>query len=179
MDPLLDDFKPEERKSIEDEKLGENIGWTFVIFIIIWTFIIAINRFYKSPAFPILFIPYASMGIGFFNKNNIADDKLEQNIFSATFISIGLVISLPLLGYMSKMILGDNPKADNINPLLSKKVSNLSHIIFLAMIMTLLSYIHIWVDQKLRHVCSVIRSCFEMMAVTLYIYALTVFFLLS
>lgn len=167
---------------VDDEKISENMGWIFVIFAIIWTFMIAINRFFLSPAWPILLIPYAAMGIGYLNKEKIADDVVEEGIFSATFITMGLVISLPLLGYINNKILGPTDSKENNTKIDKKKsdaCSQLNHIIFLAMIMTLLSYIHIWVDQSMRHVCKVIRSCFEMIAVTLYIFALTIFFMLT
>lgn len=166
------------RTEEEDRKISENIGWTFIIFSIIWTFMIAINRFYGTAAWPILLIPYAMMGIGFLNKDKISDDKVEEGVFSATFISMGLVISLPLLTLFTNKILGSQDEKSN-DPRKTAICSQLNHIIFLAMIMILLSYVHIWVDESMRHVCKIIRSCFETIAVTLYIFALTIFFMLT
>lgn len=170
----------EHKLSDEEKNISENIGLVFAIFAIIWTFIVAINRFYNSAAWPILLIPYAAMGIGYLNKERIVDDMVEQGVFSATFITMGLIISMPLLGYMNNKILGNVDKDDNKQVDEKKKALNtqINHIILLAIIITLLSYIHIWVDQSLIHVCKVIRSCFEMMAVTLYIFALTIFFVM-
>lgn len=184
-------FEKEEKKIVNDcniinkcdnEKISENIGWVFTIFTIIWTFMIAINRFYNTAAWPILLIPYAMMGIGYLNKDQISDDKIEDGIFSATFISMGLVVAFPLLGFINNKILGcENSKGtDKIDDHKKRAMcSELNHIIFLAMIMTLMSYIHIWVDESMRHVCKIIRSCFETIAVTLYIFALTIFFMLT
>lgn len=175
---ILGTFEPH----ICNEKVSENIGWVFVIFTIIWTFIIAANRFFLSPAWPVLLIPYAMMGIGFLNKEQISDDKVEEGVFSATFITMGLVISLPMLGLFNDKIFGKTEEERSkcrSDPAKKAIFSQLNHIIFLAMIMTLLSYIHIWVDQSMRHVCKIIRSCFETIAVTLYIFALVIFFMLT
>jgi hypothetical protein len=175
-----------EQELINDEhetlRIGMYIRYAFIIFMIIWTFIISINKFYLSPAFPILFIPYGAFGLGYINSDRIANDKIEEGVFSATFIAMGLLISLPLLNYMSGKILGIDYGKDSkceIDPVKKKASSELNHIIFLAMISTLLSYIHIWVDEDDRHVCKIIRSCFETIAVTLYIFALTIFFILT
>lgn len=164
-----------------DNEIITYIRYVFIVFMIIWTFIISINRFYNCLAFPILLIPYLVFGIGFFNSGDIANDKIENSVFSTTFITMGLVISLPLLSYMSGKILGiDSDKTKNeIDPKKQKLCTELNHIIFLAMIVTLLSYIHIWVDESKQHIFKIIKSCFETIAVTLYIFALTIFFILT
>lgn len=140
---------------------GVYIRYIFIIFIIIWTLIISVNRLYKFAAFPILLIPYASFGLGIINSDEIADDNLEEDIFSTTFIAMGLIISMPLLSHFNKDVHN----------------KDLSHIIFMAMVAILFSYFHIWVDISRRHVCKISRSCFETIAVTLYIFAVTIFFI--
>jgi hypothetical protein len=158
------------------------IRYAFIFFMIIWTFIVAINRFYNCAAFPILLIPYAAFGLGLINSDTIVNSKIEDGVFSATFITMGLVISLPLLSYINGKILGSDSEKQNSGVIDEKKKkasSELNHIIFLAMIVTLLSYIHIWVGENERHVCKIIRSCLETIAVTLYIFALVIFFILT
>lgn len=160
------------------DKVSENIGWVFVIFTILWSFIIAINRFYDTPAWPVLLIPYAMMGIGFLNKDEISDDKVQGGVFSATFISMGLIIAFPLLTYLNNKILGCEAGKEGektCDPAKKALFSQLNHIIFIAVILTLLSYIHIWVDESMRHVCMIIRSCFETIATTLYILVFTIY----
>lgn len=139
------------------------IRYFFIIFMIIWTFIILCNKYYTLAAWPILTLPYGLFGLGIINSDNIADGEIEESVFSATFVTMGLIISLPLLTLINK----------------EKENKDLSHIIFLGMIFTLFSYFHIWVDKPERHICKIIRSCLETIAVDLYILALTIFFVLS
>lgn len=170
------------KKNKETAETGVYIRYAFLIFMIIWTFIISINRFYNYAAFPVLLIPYGAFGLGIINSDIIADDRIEDGVFSATFITMGLVISLPLLSYINGRILGIDPEKTTNNIVDEKKKktsSELNHIIFLAMISTLLSYIHIWVDENQQHVCKIIRSCLETIAVTLYIFVLVIFLRLT
>lgn len=158
-------LKKAQKKSLQEDNVntGIYIRCFFVIFMIIWTFVIAYNKFHTLPAWPLLTIPYGLFGLGIINSDEIADDEIEENVFSATFVTMGLIISLPLLTLINK----------------EKENKELSHIIFLGMIFTLFSYFHIWVDKPERHICKIIRSCLETIAVDLYILALTIFFVLS
>lgn len=146
----------------EKEKSTFYIRCTFLIFIFIWIFVIASNRLYESNALFVLLIPFGLFGLGFLNSSDISDDNVEEDVFSATFITTGLVLSIPLLGIFNR----------------EKMDSFLTHIIFLAMVFTLFSYFHIWVDRTDRHICKIIRSCFETIAVTLYTFAIIIFFLM-
>lgn len=161
-----EDFSFHKKNEIFDEKSSINtavyIRCVFIIFVIIWTFTILYNKYYNLTAWPILTLPYGLFGLGIINSDDIADDEIEENVFSATFVTMGLIISLPLLTMINK----------------ETKNKDLSHIIFLGMIFTLLSYFHIWVDKPERHICKIIRSCLETIAVDMYILALTIFFVL-
>ena len=141
---------------------GVYIRCVFLIFMIIWTFVIAYNKFFLLDAWPILTLPYGLFGLGILNSDDIADDEIEENVFSTTFVTMGLIISLPLLTMINK----------------DKQNKELSHIVYLGMIFTLFSYFHFWVDKEERHVCKIMRSCLETIAVTLYILTLTIFFIL-
>lgn len=156
-------FKRDKMNEQQMENISTYIRYVFIIFMLIWLSIIITNKFYFSNAWPILLLPFGLFGLGILNSDRIADDQIEENVFQATFITIGLVISLPLLAHINK----------------DKQNKELSHIIFLAMILTLCSYFHYWVDINEMHVCKIIRSCFETMAVTLYIFTLVIFFVLT
>ena len=137
------------------------VSAVYVVFVFIWLIIIIFNRFVKSSAAFVLVIPFIIFAIGFMNSDCI-DNALEEDVFRVSFISVGLLLSLPLLKLF-------NEKGDN---------RQLNHVIFLAMIFTLISYYHIWVPLHDRHICKVIQSSLETISITLYIFALTIFFLI-
>lgn len=154
-------------KSVENKCKCENMGvyvrFIFVCFSIFWLLIIVLNDLYKSEAYYVLILPFIVFFIAFFNSNDIIDDKVETDVFSVTFVTLGILFSMPLLAFFNK----DTQRKD------------LNHVIYLAMIFTLVSYFHFWVDENYRHYFKMIRSCFETMAITLYIYALTIYFIHS
>jgi len=137
------------------------VGSTYCIFALLWIIIVLWNKFYLSSANFILLIPLIIFTIGFFNLENLNDD-LQNDVFRVTFISVGLLLSLPLLKLF-------NEKKEN---------RMLNHVIFLSMIFILVSYYHFWVPSECRYVCKIIQSCLETFSITLYIFALTIFFML-
>uniref|UniRef100_A0A6C0BFH6 Transmembrane protein n=1 Tax=viral metagenome TaxID=1070528 RepID=A0A6C0BFH6_9ZZZZ len=145
----------------EDLRVGFYIQSVFIAFIFIWIFLVAINKLHLSTGSIILLIPIALFCIGFMNAYQIADDEIEDNVFSTTFVTIGLIVSIPLITLFNK----------------DKENKQLTHNVYLAMILTLFSNLHVWMDKSERHACRIIRSCFETMAISLYAYTLTEFFL--
>lgn len=167
---LAREFEEEEIKNnsldspmneVQREKSTFYIKCVFSFYTLLWILIIIFNKLFENPAFFILIIPFALFITGFMNAYDIADDEVEQDVFSTTFITGGLII------FMALMTLFNKDKHDRF----------LSHILYLAVIFTLLSYYHIWVDKINRHICKISRSCLEVIAITLYVYALTVYFM--
>ena len=147
----------------ENLQVGFFIQCTFIAFVFIWIFLVSINRLHLSMSSILLLIPIALFAIGFLNAYDIADDEIEDNVFSTTFVTVGLILSIPLITYLNK----------------DKENKKLTHLVYLSMILTLFSNLHFWTDKELRHVCRIVRSCFETMAITLYAYVLTDFFMFS
>lgn len=129
---------------------------TFFVFIIIWTIIIVVNNLLGTPAYPIVFIPYLLFFIGFINSQYICDCDIQEDVLSTSFLHGGLIIFVGLFTLYNK----------------EKHNKYLSKIIYTAIIFTLMSYYHIWVPKDKRIVCKIVRSCFEVMAITLYIYSI-------
>lgn len=166
----VEEEKFEKRNYTSDKKgldhqdmlqVGFFIQCTFFSFIFIWIFLIAINKLHLALSSVILLIPIALFAIGFINAYQIADDEIEDNVFTTTFTTIGLILSIPLITYFNK----------------EKENKKLTHCVYLAMILTLFSNLHLWTDKDFRHVCRIMRSCFETMAISLYAYVLTDFFI--
>ena len=136
------------------------VGFIYLIFTLIWIIIILSNNFQKNDTFYILFIPVILFTIGFFNCDN-CNPELQKDIFNISFINVGLLLSLPLLKVFND----------------KKEDKQLNHIIFLSMIFILLTYYHIWIPLENRYICKIIQSCIETFAITLYIFAISIFFL--
>ena len=145
---------------MNEEDTHYYVAFIYLIFLLLWIILILINNFQKSEAYFILFIPVIIFIIGFFNANN-CNFELQKDVFGITFISVGLLLSLPLLKLFND----------------KKEDKQLNHIIFLSMIFILLTYYHIWIPLENRYICKIIQSCFETYAITLYIFALVIFFL--
>ena len=132
----------------------------FTLFTFFWIMIIVMNKFYKSMVAYVLLIPFAIFLLAFMNAEDTVDDELENDVLSVTFVTVGIIISMPLLTLFNK----------------DKSNTELNHIIFLAIISILLSYFHLWCDRSRRHICKAIRSCLETFSITLYIFAIAIFF---
>lgn len=135
----------------------------FAFFTFVWILLVAMNGLYNSFAAMILFLPLGYYFIGFFNAETICDCEIANDIFTVTFINTGLLLSLPIITYLNK----------------ENSDSKINHIVYLAMVLILLSYPHVWASLEVRHIYKIARSCLETMAITLYIFVLTTFFLKS
>lgn len=134
----------------------------YVLFTLIWILLCVVNNLYDSIASFVLFIPIFIFLLGFFNAAETCHCEVESDVFSVTFVSIGILFSMPLLTLVNKD---------------GKPNRMLNHVVYLGMISILLSYFHLWVSYNDRHVCKAIRSCLETFSITLYIYAISIFFL--
>lgn len=137
------------------------IKTVFLVFSLIWSILIVSNKFYNNSACWVLVLPYIIFLLGFINAEDVADDKISEDVFSTSFVGIGIIVSLPLLTLFNK----------------DKTDVELNHVIFMGLISILLSYFHIWCDYSRRHVVKSIRSCLETFAIDLYIFAILIFFL--
>jgi hypothetical protein len=143
------------------KRITHFIQSVYVVFVFIWLILIISNSFYESVAAYVLLIPFGAFLFGFMHAEEVCHSEVENDVFSVTFIALGILFSIPLLTLFNK---------DNINP-------KLNHTIFLALFLILLAYIPLWVPYHYRHVCRAIRSCLETMSAVLYMYAITIFFM--
>jgi hypothetical protein len=134
----------------------------YIIFIIIWIILVAYFNLYKEGITLILFIPpiiflLAAGNIHYMNCNSIND------IFSVTFIFVGIIFALPLLQWLSTK--------EHVN------FTFVSHIIILAIMLLMFAYLHLCISPEFSRIWRHGRSCLEVMAVTLFIYVLSMYFI--
>lgn len=133
----------------------------FSFFSVVWLLIIVFNKYYTSITAWILLIPFAIFLLGFMNAEETCDSELTEDVFTLSFSTIGVVVAIPLLGLYNK----------------DKTNDKLNNIVFLALICTLFTYLHVWIKKSTRHVYKAVRSCLETYAVILYIFSILIFFI--
>lgn len=133
----------------------------FAFFTFLWILIVVMNKLYESFAALILLLPFGYFFIGFMNADCVCEKEVMDDVLSVTFINTGLLLSLPIITFLSK---------DYVD-------KSINHVVYLTIVIILLSYPHIWASVKNRELYKVSRSCLETMSITLYIFVLTTFFM--
>lgn len=159
---------------MEEEELIFHIKALFTAFIFIWILIIAVSNFYKSFAALILLIPLGYFFIGICNAEEIYSNDVQEDVFKVTFITTGIILSMPLLSLVNEKIKSDEKISEQEK---KEKKMMINHSIFLALVFILISYPHIWSSCKVRILFKIARSCLETFGVTMYIFALANIFL--
>lgn len=110
----------------------------------------------------IIVIPLLVFLLGYYSCSSL-NREIEDEMFKANFLTIGLIIALPLLLHVSKEYTGN--------------ANQMNLIIILSLIFSLLSLLDIWIRKKWLSVTKHIRSVLQTFALTLFILALYLFFL--
>lgn len=131
----------------------------YYLFILLWIILVCMFHLPTVYTIPVLLIPVILLFVNSENINDVYDDDTEAEIFSVTFITIGVLFSITILTFLTK--------SDSDPRLITS--------ILLAVIFILLAYYHLWLGEENRHIMKIVRSCFETFAVTLYIYAIVLY----
>lgn len=130
--------------------------------IILWGILLA----YLSPdvdvwGWIILVIPIAVFLISMFSLDGVST-IVEENVFQINTLSVGLLIILPLLAFITKDFKGDK--------LL------MAHVVLLAITFSLFSMIDVWVSEKWITLTRHVRSIFQTVSLTLILFALYLYY---
>lgn len=134
----------------------------YIIFIIIWVILIAYFKLYTENASIVLFIPPILFILAFFNVEYI-DHECSNEVLQTSFIFVGIIFALPLLKWLSKF--------EHIN------IEKTVNVIVLAIMLLMFSYLHLFISFEVSVIWRHCRSCLEVMAVTLFIYTLSMYFI--
>lgn len=138
------------------------IDSVYIIAILVWFLIICYFELYTSRAAIFLWIPFIVFLIGWSNSADLSPE-IEEDMFKASYLSVGLVLSLPLMTWMSKDFNGSRQMFTSV--------------IIVTMVLTLLTLIDIWVAKRWLSVYKHGRSCLQTMAVCLFIFALITYYM--
>lgn len=148
------------------DRYGANKGWwvfgVYAIAILIWVVIVLYFRMYVAPGGWVLLLPIFVFFIAIIYSSELCQ-LVETEMFKANHLSVGLVFALTLLIWMGKDYTGD--------------VRMFSATIIIAMVMTLLALIDVWVPREWLYVNKHVRSALQTMSITLFIFGLITYFL--
>lgn len=136
--------------------------YVYGIAIIVWIFIVIYFRLYTVGGSIILWIPIIAFLVGLYNINDLTVE-VEDEMFKTSYLSVGLLLALPLLTWMNKDYEGDK--------------AQFTCVIVIAMCLTLLTFIDVWVPRGMLSVYKHARSCLQTMTISLLIYALVTYYL--
>ncbi len=137
----------------------------YYIFIsLLWLLIISYFGIWQEKLSFILFLPLAAFFITFLYLEHISV-YVEESMLQSNYLSLGLILALPMLSWMLKEYNGNR--------------KHFITIIVLALVLSLLTFVDIWVPENRISVYRHIRSSFQVMSVSLFIYALCAFYFYS
>lgn len=106
----------------------DQLYWIYSLYVfalVVWTFMVLVLKLFRGPAFFMVFIPYLVFLINIYSADK-NDDETESVIFTGTFLSIGLIVMVALLGWFKNM--GGLTKNEIALLLLSLALALISHI---------------------------------------------------
>lgn len=151
------------KKKLHPPNVVLYIRFAYITGIIIWILILHYLNLCKSDVYiiAILAIPFICFILGYINAPNITGD-MESEIFNANYLSVGLLLVVPLLTCINRDFGGD------------KKY--FTKILILSIITSLLSMLDIWVPDSYFPVVKHVQSIFQTYTISLLIYGLYSFY---
>lgn len=142
------------------------IRYVYIIGLLVWIALVCQFKLYKTDVFGwlIILIPIVLFLFGYVNAANITLD-VEDEVFQANYLSMGLIVVVPLLTWINKNYNGN--------------VKCFTSILVLALIITMLSMIDIWVTCDWLRVVKHAKSIMQTIAIVLIVYALYIFYVAS
>jgi hypothetical protein len=138
----------------------------YIIASLFWILLIYLLKLYKTDFFGylILLIPLFIFAFGFLNATSITGE-VEDILYKANYLSVGLIIILPLLTWFANDYKGDP----------QKRLQFLS-IIIVALVLTLFSLMDVWVSRKWYPLVRHLKSVFQTLSISLLIFGLYIYY---
>ena len=129
-----------------------------------WVFLIIVLQLYKTQffGFIILLIPFFFYFIGYWNADKLTVE-VEDKTFAVSYISISLLIVIPLVTWVEKNFYGNR--------------WYITKIIVVAVVLALISLIDIWVRPKWITLVRHIKSALQTASLTLLVFALYAYYM--
>ena len=138
----------------------------YILAILLWILLIYMLDLMKwSKGYGLIFIliPFVVFGIGIANAA-VLDEDIENNIFQTSYLTLGVLIVLPLLTWLGQ----GTSAADRYEVV---------EIVLVALIFTLLAMVDVWARREWISVIRHLRSIFQTFALVLLLLALYLFYM--
>ena len=158
--PAISDYLGNQEKN----EIVAYVRIIYIVAIVVWIMIIFCMGLYNSDVIGLLIIciPVVLFIIAFKNANVITKD-VEDSIFKTNYPSIGILITIPLLAWLSRSYDGDK--------------SWFSCILIVSIMLVIASLFDVWVSGEWLRVVQHGTSILQTIALTLIIYAVYTFYL--
>lgn len=135
----------------------------YIIAAIVWASVILIMHLYRTDVIGLLIltIPFIIFAIGYYNAS-VMTPEIEDIIFKTNYLSVGLLVVIPLFTW-----LGKHHDADR---------GHFIGIITLGVVLSMISLLDFWVKRGWMSVIKHLKSVLQTMALTLFILAFYIFY---
>lgn len=128
---------------------------------VFWILVVSYFKLWREKFAFILLIPLIVFFITFLYLENVSP-VVEENMSKTNYLSVGIILTFPLLSWMVKEHEGDK--------------KHFITLAIVALILSLVTFIDIWVPENRLSIYRHFRSSFQVMSVCLFIYALVVYY---
>lgn len=128
---------------------------------VFWILLVSYFRLWKEKYSFILVIPLIVFFITFLYLEDVSP-AVEENMSKTNFLSVGIILTLPLLSWMVKEHTGDK--------------QHFITLAIMALVLSLFTFVDIWVPESRISIYRHFRSTLQVMSVCLFIYALVVYY---
>ena len=142
--------------------ISSGIRVIYLVLAVVWLSLVSFFRFWELKPFIILTLPIILFGIGILDADCLTLES-ETDMFKTSFLSVGVIIILPLLSWISKDYNG------NIHQFLA--------IIVISIISSLLSLIDIWLSPKYMSIFKHFKSGLQVISITTIVFGLVTYFM--
>ena len=128
---------------------------------VFWILIVSYFKLWKEKFAFVLLIPLVVFFISFLYLEDVSP-AVEENMSKTNYLSVGIILTFPLLSWMVKEHEGDK--------------RHFITLAIVALILSLVTFIDVWVPENRLSIYRHFRSSFQVMSVCLFIYALIVYY---
>lgn len=156
-----DPLKPTKKYS---QSKARAISILYIAMILFWFVLVIVLGLTDTDGlgYFILLIPVFFYGLGYFNSSNLTVE-VEEKTYSVAFISLALLVVIPLVTWVNKNFYGNK--------------WYLSRIVVVAVILALISLIDIWVRPKWLSFVRHFKSALQTASLTLLVFAIYTYYM--